>query len=81
MAMAYDALPQGRAFIAVDSQIDDARRTSTVGLPMSLNMLIECGDGFDYTAADFRSWCAAAGFGSFDVLALDAAFSAAIAYK
>jgi len=33
----------------------------------------------DDTAVDFRSWCATAGFSSFDVLALDAAFSAAIA--
>ena len=24
---------------------------------MSLNMLIEFGDAFDYTGADFREWC------------------------
>lgn len=81
IAKAYDALPEGGAFIVVESLIDDARRSNTFGLTMSLNMLIEFGDGFDYTAADFRGWCAAAGFRSFDVLPLDAASSAAIAYK
>jgi hypothetical protein len=29
---------------------------------MSLNMLIECPDGFDYTGADCRGWMAEAGF-------------------
>lgn len=37
---------------------------------MSLQMLIEFGDGFDYTGADFRSWCTDAGFESVEVLAL-----------
>ena len=48
---------------------------------MSLNMLIEFGDAFDYSAADFREWCSEAGFRSFDVIPLDAASSAAVAYK
>ena len=29
---------------------------------MSLNMLIEFGDAFDFTGADFRAWCEDAGF-------------------
>ena len=29
---------------------------------MSLNMLIELGDAFDYTHADFNGWCLEAGF-------------------
>ena len=29
---------------------------------MSLNMLIEFGDAFDYSSADFVSWCREAGF-------------------
>ncbi len=48
---------------------------------MSLNMLIEFGDAFDYTGADFRKWCGAAGFRSFEVIALAAGSSAAVAYK
>ena len=35
---AYDALPEGGAFIAIENVIDDARRENTFGLLMSLNM-------------------------------------------
>jgi hypothetical protein len=48
---------------------------------MSLNMLIEVGNGFDYSAADFEKWCRNAGFKRFDVLHLAGASSAASAYK
>jgi len=48
---------------------------------MSLNMLIEFGDAFDYTAADFRAWCGEAGFTRFEILSLAGATSAAVAYK
>ena len=46
---AYDALPEGGAFIVVENIIDDARRENGFGLMMSLNMLIEFGDAFDFT--------------------------------
>lgn len=59
---AYDALPAGGALIAYDAIIDDARRTNTFGLMMSLNMLIETSAGFDYTGADCRGWMDEAGF-------------------
>ncbi|MGE5302616.1 MAG: methyltransferase [Alphaproteobacteria bacterium] len=78
---AYDALPRGGAFIAIENVIDDARRENAFGLLMSLNMLIENGDGFDYTGADFRSWCGEAGFKRFDLINLAGPTSAAIAYK
>jgi O-methyltransferase domain/Dimerisation domain len=81
IAKAYEALPTGGAFVVIESLIDDARRENTFGLTMSLNMLIEFGDAFDYTAADFQQWCGAAGFRSFDVIALDDGSSAAVAYK
>jgi hypothetical protein len=81
IAKAYDALPEGGAFIAIETLIDDARRENTEGLMMSLNMLIEFGDAFDYSGADFREWCSAAGFRSFDVIPLAAGSSAAVAYK
>lgn len=48
---------------------------------MSLNMLIEVGDGFDYTAADFQGWCCEAGFTRFETLPLTDVTSAAVAYK
>ncbi|MDO3637248.1 methyltransferase [Mycolicibacterium arseniciresistens] len=78
---AYDALPAGGALVVIESLIDDARRTNTVGLMMSLNMLIEFGDAFDYTGADFTGWCREVGFDSVEILPLTPAMSAAIAYK
>lgn len=78
---AYDALPPGGAFIAIEALIDDARRENAFGLLMSLNMLIEFGDAFDFSGADFRQWCGEAGFTRFDVVHLAGAASAAIAYK
>ena len=78
---AYDALPQGGALIAVEHLIDNDRRENLVGMLMSLNMLIEFGEAFDYTAEDFNGWCRDAGFRSFETLHLRGATSAAIAYK
>jgi hypothetical protein len=48
---------------------------------MSLNMLVEFGDAFDYTGADFQGWCRAAGFSRYEVLHLNGPCSAAIAFK
>ncbi len=78
---AYDALPAGGAFIVIEAIIDDARRQNTMGLLMSLNMLIEFGDAFDYSAADFRGWCKEAGFQRFAVIPLAGPSSAVVAYK
>jgi hypothetical protein len=78
---AYDALPPNGALVTIEALIDDARRENVFGLLMSLNMLIEFGDAFDYSAADFREWCLEAGFKRFDVLHLAGPSSAAIAYK
>jgi predicted O-methyltransferase YrrM len=78
---AYDALPAGGALVAIEALIDDARRENVFGLLMSLNMLIEFGDAFDYSGADFRKWCEEVGFKRFEVIHLAGASSAAIAYK
>ncbi|MBA2433533.1 MAG: methyltransferase [Chthoniobacterales bacterium] len=78
---AYDALPPGGALIAVEALIDDARRENVFGLLMSLNMLIEFGEAFDYSGADFKKWCTEAGFQRFEVIHLAGPSSAAIAYK
>jgi hypothetical protein len=77
----YDALPAGGAFVVVENLIDDARRRNDFGLLMSLNMLIEFGDAFDFTGADFRGWCLEAGFKRVDVLPLIGPASAGIAHK
>jgi hypothetical protein len=79
--LAYDALPPGGAFIAIENLIDDERRQNAFGLMMSLNMLIEFGDAFDFTGADFRGWCHEVGFKRHEVLHLAGPCSAAIAYK
>jgi len=59
---AYEALPQGGAYIVYESIIDDDRSANAFGLMMRLNMLIETSDGFDYTAADCSEWMKQAGF-------------------
>ena len=78
---AYDALPEGGAFVVIENLIDDARRENAFGLMMSLNMLIEFGDAFDFTFADFRGWCEEAGFSRFEKLPLTGPASAGVAYK
>ena len=78
---AYAALPPGGALVAIESLIDDARRENAFGLLMSLNMLIEFGDAFDFSGADFRQWCSEAGFTRFETLRLNDTHSAVIAYK
>lgn len=78
---AYDALPEGGAFIVIEALIDDERRRNLQGLLMSLNMLIEFGDAFDYSGADFKGWCSEAGFQRFEVIPLTGPSSAAVAYK
>ena len=48
--------------IVYETIIDDERRQNAFGLLMSLNMLIETREGFDYTAADCAAWMREAGF-------------------
>jgi hypothetical protein len=78
---AYNALPEGGAFIVIENLIDDARRENAFGLMMSLNMLIEFGDAFDYTGSDFAGWCREVGFREVEILPLTGPASAGIAYK
>jgi hypothetical protein len=59
---AYEALPEGGAFIVYESIIDDERSRNGFGLLMSLNMLIETPGGFDFTGADCQGWMKEIGF-------------------
>ncbi|MGB6973525.1 MAG: methyltransferase [Terracidiphilus sp.] len=59
---AYEAIPEGGAFIAYDAVIDDDRSKNVFGMLMSLNMLIETPGGFDFTGADCIGWMKEAGF-------------------
>ncbi len=81
MRKAYDALPEGGRFVAIESVIDDERKKNIFGLMISLNMLIETGTGFDYSFADFKGWAKKTGFKDTSILPLAGPFSASIAYK
>jgi hypothetical protein len=81
MQKAYDALPTGGAFVAIEGIIDDERNKNVFGMMMSLNMLIETGKGFDYTFADFNKWANKVGFKSTSLIPLAGPSSAVIAYK
>jgi len=81
IAKAYDAVRPGGAFVVIENLIDDARRENAFGLMMSLNMLVEFGDAFDFTGADFSNWCREAGFKRCEVIPLGGPASAGVAYK
>ena len=81
MQNAYDALPEGGAFIAIEAVIDDERKQNSFGLMMSLNMLIETQEGFDYSFSDYNKWAKQIGFKSTTLMPLTGPSSAAIAYK
>ena len=59
---AYDALPTGGSVVVYESIIDDDRSQNAFGLLMSLNMLIETDEGFDFTGSDCTGWMREAGF-------------------
>jgi hypothetical protein len=59
---AYDSIPKGGSLIVYESIIDDDRSQNAFGLLMSLNMLIETEEGFDYTGADCMEWMKEVGF-------------------
>ena len=77
----YEALPAGGALIVYESIIDDDRRANAFGLLMSLNMLIETQEGFDYTGADCQSWMADAGFDNTYVQPLAGPDSMVVGFK
>lgn len=78
---AFDALSPGGALIVFEALIDDDRRENTLGLLMSLNMLIETPGGFDYTGADCGQWMSEAGFSRTQVEHLVGPDSMVIGFK
>ena len=78
---AHEALPEDGAYIVIENLIDDERRENAFGLMMSLNMLIEFGDAFDFTGSEFSGWCRQVGFRDVEILPLTGPASAGIAYK
>jgi len=59
---AFEAIPAGGALVIYDAIIDNDRSKNAFGLLMSLNMLIETPDGFDYSGSDCSAWMREAGF-------------------
>lgn len=78
---AYDALPDGGALVIIENIIDDNRSVNAFGLMMSLNMLIETTEGYDFTFSDFNGWAKECGFKETSFISLIGPTSAAIAYK
>lgn len=78
---AYEALSPGGALVVIENLIDDERRENAFGLLMSLNMLIEFGDGFDYSFEEFSSWCSQIGFKRCEKMHIFGSCSAGVAYK
>jgi hypothetical protein len=78
---AYDSLPNGGALIVIENIIDDNRRENAFGLMMSLNMLIETKEGFDFSATEFNSWATEIGFKQTSLIPLTGPSSAVIAIK
>lgn len=81
MKKAYDALPEGGAFVVIENIIDEDRRQNAFGLMMSLNMLIETTDGYDFSKADFDVLAKEVGFKNTSLIPLTGPSSAAIAIK
>lgn len=78
---AYNALPHGGALIVIENVIDDNRSENAFGLMMSLNMLIETSDGYDFSKADFEVWAQEIGFNEVYSMPLTGPSSAIIALK
>jgi len=78
---AFEALPEGGAMVVIENIIDDNRSENAFGLMMSLNMLIETPDGYDFTAANFNEWVLGAGFSRTETMPLTGPSSAVIAIK
>jgi len=78
---AYDALPEGGKLVVIENIIDNDRRQNAFGLLMSLNMLMETEEGFDFTGDDFDKLAKDSGFKETTVMPLEGPSSAAIAIK
>lgn len=81
MTKAYNALPDGGALIVIENIIDNDRKENAFGLLMSLNMLIETEEGYDFSASDFDDLAKQVGFSSTNIMPLTGPSSGVIAIK
>ena len=73
--------PKNGTLVVIENVIDNERNTNAFGLMMSLNMLIETEEGFDYSFSDIESWAKEAGFKTISSMPLTGPTSAVIAVK
>ncbi len=78
---AFDALPEGGSLVVLENIIDDDRKVNAFGMLMSLNMLIETEEGYDFSGADFDALAKEVGFSETLIMPLTGPASAAIAIK
>jgi len=81
MKKAYEALPSGGSLVVIENIIDDDRNENIFGLLMSLNMLIETPEGYDFSAADFSELAKETGYSKTAIMPLTGPASAVIAIK
>lgn len=62
LATVSEAVNPGGTVLVYGTMIDEDRRDAELGLLMSLNMLVETPDGFDYTPSECIGWLHEAGF-------------------
>ena len=81
LSKAYEALPENGTLAVIENVIDNERNKNAFGLMMSLNMLIETDEGFDYSFSDIETWAKEIGFKSVKLMPLTGPTSAVIAVK
>ena len=81
ISKAFEALPSGGALVVIENIIDNNRSENAFGLLMSLNMLIETTEGYDFSQADFDVLAMEVGFAKTSIMPLTGPSSAVIAIK
>ncbi len=67
--------------MVIENIIDNDRNENIFGLMMSLNMLIEMPEGYDFSAADFDALAEETGYTKTSIIPLAGPSSAVIAIK
>ena len=77
----FDALKPNGKLLVIENVIDDERKENLFGMLMSLNMLIEFGDAFDFSQKDFEPWAREAGFSKVEKRHIQGSCFVLIAHK
>ena len=67
LARVHESLKPGGAVVLYDRMIDAERRTRSLSLLGSVNMLLTSPGGREYTPVEAREWLVAAGFGTVEI--------------